>query len=609
MNRPRSLRMIPALALANLRHEWILTLCLIIALAAVIAPLLVLLGLRHGTIETLRTQLVQDPVYRELRPSQTRDYPPEWFEQVGRWSEVKFLTPTILPLSSVVQILHPVSGQAELFDLVPTADGDPLLLENRGVIPREDEVVLTAESARRLGVNSGDELTVRVTRARGGRTELAESTLTVAAVLAARAGTLARIYAPLDFVLDVESYKEGYGAAHRGWPGASPEPYLSFDGAVLLLPEAMAPIDRTGLIINTGFARIAPLEAEDLEQMLGFALPAALHAYHLYSPGATVTPSSFRAVEQKLRGREASLLPWARVEVRGEGEAGNVSLIGLSLNESQSERLALPSLPWGGFSGRADDGERLLSVLLPGQDGMAMGALTAEGVEPVNFTLEPAGATTLDRPVVPVELLGVLRTAVERAVVFDPASQEFRMARGGYRGFRMYAADIDDVPELFERLRDMGIEVQAEVEIISRIQVLDAGLSRLFWLIATLGIGGGTAVLIASLYAAVERRRKDLGVLRLVGLARSSVFFFPIVQGAGLAALGLVAGFAGYASLALAINRAFADELEAGQRFCALPGGQVPVIVLTTLALAAAASLVAAWRTTRIDPAEVIRDQ
>src|SRR5690606_39362760 len=60
----RPLRLVSALAAHSLRHEWILTLCLVIALAAVIAPLLVLLGLKHGTIETLRDRLVEDPVFR-----------------------------------------------------------------------------------------------------------------------------------------------------------------------------------------------------------------------------------------------------------------------------------------------------------------------------------------------------------------------------------------------------------------------------------------------------------------------------------------------------------------------------------------------------------------
>jgi putative ABC transport system permease protein len=61
---PGPLRRIPFLATAHLLHEWVLTLCLVLALAAVLAPLLVLFGLKHGTIHTLRERLVEDPVFR-----------------------------------------------------------------------------------------------------------------------------------------------------------------------------------------------------------------------------------------------------------------------------------------------------------------------------------------------------------------------------------------------------------------------------------------------------------------------------------------------------------------------------------------------------------------
>jgi putative ABC transport system permease protein len=109
-------------------------------------------------------------------------------------------------------------------------------------VPEDGEAVLTAEAARRLGLSAGGEAVARVTRSRGGRTENVEVRLRVAAVLDMRAGSLARVYAPLSFVLDVEAYKEGYAAPARGWAGDTPEPYASFDGAVLVLPEPLPPI-------------------------------------------------------------------------------------------------------------------------------------------------------------------------------------------------------------------------------------------------------------------------------------------------------------------------------------------------------------------------------
>jgi putative ABC transport system permease protein len=605
---PGPLRRIPFLASAHLLHEWVLTLCLVLALAAVLAPLLVLFGLKHGTIHTLRERLVEDPVFREIRPTRTREFSPEWFDALAARDGVGFLTPTILPLSSVVSVVTPGPSGNELFDLIPTAPDDPLILENGGVVPGEGEVVLTAEAARLAGAKTGGGITVRVTRSRGGRSEAVEVALRVAAVLDRRAGSLARVYAPLPFVLDVEGYKEGYAAPERGWAGDTPVPYPSYDGALLLLPSPLPPIVRSGLVINTGFARLADATPPRVREVLGLAPPEGLTCYELFTPGSPVTASSLRAVDRKLRGHSRVLLPYADDIVL---EAGDRALrpVGLSLDGDQAALLGVVPTPWGGFDGSLS-AQSATDCLWPGAENPgAVVDVRAAGLRDVAFPLRPAGTTSLDRPVIPAGLLGVLRTARARAVTFDPRTGGFRMARGGYRGFRLYASSIDDVPGLFRYLQDQGVEVAAEVEAIERIRILDGGLSRLFRLIALLGLFGGTGVLVASLYAAVERRRRDLGVLRLLGFSRRHVFFFPMVQGLVIATLGFLAGLGGYGVLARVINRSFAMDLAPGEAFCVLPGGYVPVFLLSTLALASVASLAAAWRATCIDPAEVIREQ
>ncbi|MDY0273903.1 MAG: FtsX-like permease family protein [Desulfomicrobium sp.] len=608
----RPLALIPGLAAAHLRHEWILTLCLVIALAAVISPLLVLMGLKHGTIQTLRERLVEDPIFREIRPAQTREFQPQWFESLSAHPGIGFLTPTILPLSSVINIVPTGQSKAELLDLIPTAPGDPLLLENNGAIPMDGEVVLSSEAARRLGVQAGKEIIARVTRSRSGKSENAEIRLKVAAVLDSRAGSLARVYAPLSFVLDVEAYKEGYAAPARGWAGDTPEPYASFDGAVLLLTEPLEPIHKTGLIINTGFGRISDLPLDKASALLGFPVPGQFTAYDLGAPGASITISNLKAIEQKLRGQTRLLLPYA-LNISLEHNGQSIRPVGLSLDQDQAALLGLPPSPWGAFGQNLPKGKLLTSVLWPqkedqGEDNQSI-QVSSSGIHSLNFPLHITGTSTLTSPVVPVDLMGVLRTATQRGVLFNEESGRFEMSRGGYRGFRLYAQSIDHVPDLYHMLKEEGIEVVAEVEAIERIRVLDQGLGRLFWLIALLGLFGGTAVLVASLYAAVERRRRDLGVLRLLGFARRHVFFFPVVQGILIASLGLVAGFLGYGSLALAINRSFATELGQGESFCVLPQSYIVLFCLVTLILSGLASLAAAWRATRIDPAEVIREQ
>jgi len=603
--------LVPRLATAQLRCDWILTLCLVIALAAVIAPLLVLMGLKQGTIETLRERLVEDPMFREIRPAQTREYAPEWFDALARQPGVAFLTPTILPLSSVLQVLPRAGGRAMVHDLVPTGPGDPLLLENGAEIPGEGDVVLSADAARQLNVTQGQALSVRVTRARGGVSEVVEDELEVVSVLSPRAGQLARLYAPLDYVLDVEAYKEGFAAPQRGWPGSTPEPYLSYDGALLFVEESLSPIERTGLVINTGIAHLTGASAAQVEAVIGRTLPAGLTAYRLSTPGTTLRPSQLRALNQKLRGRKRVLLPFVSDLTLKGADGRPLTLLGRSLSEDEADFLGLEPVPWGAATGEAPSGQRLRAFLAPASATPPSDLeVTLEGAAPLTLELEAVGVTSGERPVASLELLAALRTGMERRLrlTLSADGQALEMARGGYRGFRLYADSIDSVPGLVQMLEAQGIEVIAEVEAILRIQVLDVGLERLFRLIALLGISGGTAVLISSLYAAVERLRRDLGILRLLGLARRHVFFFPVVQGVLIASMGMGASLAAYLGLAMAINRSFSDALLPGERFCTLSASQVLFAVAATLLLAGVASLMAAWRATRIDPAEAIRD-
>ena len=601
------LRVVPGLAASSLVHDRILSLCLIIALAAVIAPLLILLGLKYGTIETLRERLVEDPVYREIRPAQIYEFSPGWFDEVAGWPQVKFIVPSVLPLSSVLHVEHPHTGSLTVFDLISSGPGDPLLLENGAPAPEEGQCVLTHEASRVLGLEQGDILEARVTRTRGGRREIAASSLEVTGVLPPRAGSLPRIYAPLSFVLDIEAYKEGYGVPARGWKGDTPEPYLSYDGVLLLLPQPLDAIERTGLIINTGFARINQATGSEVAEIAAVTLPESWTAYRLNTPGNPATMSWIRALLQKLRGREHILLPYVQDIVLQDDNGKEIFPSGLSLSRRETMLLDMDDLPWGGFTGSSARGGDLTRILLSEPAEIPL-SVSFQGVLDLHLDLKPAGTTALQRPVVPAELMGVLRTAMQRGVFFDHATREFSMARGGFRGFRLYTDSIDDVPGVYRLLQEQNIESIAQVETIERIQVLDSGLTRLYSLLALLGISGGTAVLLSSLYAAVERLRRDLGVLRLVGLGRKHVFFLPMIQGLIIAAAGLMLGFACYYLLAGMINHNFTTELAPGEKFCTLPFSYIGGIVVLTTFLALAGSLAAAWRATCIDPAEVIRD-
>jgi putative ABC transport system permease protein len=219
------------------------------------------------------------------------------------------------------------------------------------------------------------------------------------------------------------------------------------------------------------------------------------------------------------------------------------------------------------------------------------------------------GASFGDYAIVPAELLGTLRTGQSSKIWFDQTQQTFLLAKAGYRGFRLYARSIDDVPTLYHDFIAQDIDVITKVQEIEKVKVLDRGLTRIFWLVAIVGIAGGMAALIASLYASVERKKRDISVLRLMGLSRVEVFQFPIYQGIIIAFLSVIVAIGGYALLSSIINFVFSADLKMGQKICSLPINYFVFTFIVTCLIAALSSMLAAWKTTQIDPAEAIREE
>lgn len=177
-----------------------------------------------------------------------------------------------------------------------------------------------------------------------------------------------------------------------------------------------------------------------------------------------------------------------------------------------------------------------------------------------------------------------------------------------YARFRLYARHIDDVDGLADALRQQGIEVRTRATEIATMQALDRNLTRVFWLVALLGSSGFLASLAANLLANIERKRRDLSVVRLLGFPTLSLVLFPVVQSLLVAVLGAVAALAAYWPVAAALNLWFAENLQPGEHICQL----LPVHIAIALALTALGAVAAAtWagvRVARIEPAEGLRD-
>jgi len=270
-------------------------------------------------------------------------------------------------------------------------------------------------------------------------------------------------------------------------------------------------------------------------------------------------------------------------------------VFGLSLTTKAQHRLGL-NLPWENAS---------FKILLP---NLATGTVEANfaGIKgSIKFPLQIQGKSPGKYALAPLELLATLRTGSQREIIF--ANEQFLLTRLNYAGFRLYAKTIDDVQGIYTTLKQQGIEITAKSDEIERIRILDRGLTRIFWLVAIVGIIGGIAALIASLYATVERKKRELSIMRLIGLSRYQVFRFPIYQALAMAILSVLIAVAAYFGLALVINVMFSSDLDMGQKICHLPVNYLLSATLMTLTVAFLSAILAAWKTTQIEPAEALR--
>lgn len=595
------------LSLSDLRHEWVLSLCLIMAVSAVIAPLLLLFGLKYGTIETLRRRLIQDPRNREVRPLTSLSFPREWFDGVAARSDVAFLTPMTRQISATVTAYVISAGKKTErvdVDIIPTGENDPLLIENGSAVPAEGQCVLSAYAAEAMDAQPGDTIEIEATRLKGAKKEKGVVGLTVAGVLDIRAGGLKSIYVPLEMLEQVEAFKDGMGVPELGWKGDLPDAYPVYNGLFIVTKTSLPTYLIKRIVSSTGFTKSKDLTSQEAAELAGYPFPAASVTVQLYTQTRAVSGDSIEQVERLLRGRNATLLPWIRPM--------EFTLM-TDPPTTISRVLALPDAarPWLG-----EDVEKMGKYDLAISRGMAVPDESTTAVYSneqcvVRFPVHIRPVTAGDDSVafMSPEIAGSLILAEQRPVRYDPASEKLLLYRRGFAGFRLYARTLEDVKNLRHDFEELNIPVHTEAEQIQTVMEMDRYLTMIFWLVAVVGIVGSAASLVASLYASVERKKRELSVLRLLGLSGGTLYRFPVIQGATLATGGFAMAMVFFGVIASVINRLFQAHLRPGERFCHLPAGYIIGAWIVTLLIACLAAGAAVTRLARIDPAEALRDE
>ncbi|MCY1328218.1 hypothetical protein D9M69_137720 [compost metagenome] len=290
------------LAWQDYRSDGRLSACAVLALIAVLAPLLVLFGLKFGLIGTLTDRLRQDPAVREVIPLGGGRFSAAAIAELAARPDVAFVLPRTRQIAATAEL---ALGERRLtVEMLPTAPGDPLVKPE--LLPlADDEVLLSQRAAEKLEVRVGDPLQVSFGRQVRGRGERQDTTLRVRAVLPLRAFTRDALFAPLALLEAAEDYRDGLAVPQFGWPGrekgAGERVYPAFRLYATDL-DSVEPLRRHFAERNLEVAT----QAEAIEQVRSLSRNLGLVFWVIAALGlagafSATTASALAAVERKRR--------------------------------------------------------------------------------------------------------------------------------------------------------------------------------------------------------------------------------------------------------------------------------------------------------------------
>ncbi len=216
-------RLLLTLAFRDFFHERVMSGCFVLAVAAVLLPLLVLFGLKFGIISNLLEPLKEDPRYRQITPVGSGHFERGWFDAMADRADVAFIVPRTRTISATMRLRSADGDNGRIIsvELIPSAEGDPVL-DGLEAPAGFGGVVLSLDAADKLGAEAGSRVEGIVSRTLAG--EQQTRLLPLRATGVAPAGAFARdgMFVSHDLLVAIEDFRDGRAVPALGWEGTAP---------------------------------------------------------------------------------------------------------------------------------------------------------------------------------------------------------------------------------------------------------------------------------------------------------------------------------------------------------------------------------------------------
>ena len=207
------------LSFRDYSHEWRMSGCFILALASVLAPMMILFGLKFGIVSSMLNDLIEDPHNREIRAVGSGRFDDAWFDRYRARKDVAFVIPKTRALAATIQLKSQTAGRIFSTELLASGAGDPLLRNAAGKPQGFNQVILSSSIASKLEVKPGDQIDGSLARQFRGKRERVHLQLQVVDVLPDHVISRKVAFVSLELLLATESFKDGREVAALGWAG------------------------------------------------------------------------------------------------------------------------------------------------------------------------------------------------------------------------------------------------------------------------------------------------------------------------------------------------------------------------------------------------------
>lgn len=221
--RLRLIKVSSSLAFRDLWHDKKITFCLIVSLASVIAPLLLLLGLKSGIIHTMEEGFLKDPLKREIKIIGHYKHDSSWFEKVKAQTETGFIIPKTRILNAQVDFVKNKRKFIRMVEIIPTQIGDPVLSGQSDFPVNKSQIVVSHTVAQKLELEIGEQITMVISRGFHNEKQFGKFKVTIIGILPESLISKQAVFVDFDLLLEVDDFKDEFAVSDFGISDGKPQ--------------------------------------------------------------------------------------------------------------------------------------------------------------------------------------------------------------------------------------------------------------------------------------------------------------------------------------------------------------------------------------------------